>query len=47
VLKYYHIKPGADNGEFNTSQDRANFDKWTGRNVELAPVVAKPVKKVA
>jgi len=37
VLKYYHFQLGADGGEFNTSPDRANWEKWTGQDLSAAP----------
>jgi phenol hydroxylase P3 protein len=33
VLKYYHINDGADNGEFNSSPDKANWERWTGQDL--------------
>jgi phenol hydroxylase P3 protein len=31
VLRYYGIKGGQDNGDFDASQDRKNFDQWLGK----------------
>jgi phenol hydroxylase P3 protein len=31
VLKYYHFEIGADGGEFNSSPDKANWERWTGQ----------------
>ena len=33
VLKYYHLVPGADSGDFNTSPDRLNWERWTGQDL--------------
>ena len=33
VLKYYHFQIGADGGEFNTSPDKANWERWTGQQL--------------
>jgi len=30
VLDWYHLKAGEDNGDFDTSADRRNWDRWTG-----------------
>ena len=40
VLKYYHIVDGADNGEFNTSPDKANWERWTGQDLSAQPKAA-------
>ncbi|MDP6167049.1 MAG: YHS domain-containing protein, partial [Gammaproteobacteria bacterium] len=32
VLRYYGVVGGQDNGDFNASQDRSNFDAWLGKN---------------
>jgi phenol hydroxylase P3 protein len=39
VLKYYHMTPGADSGDFNTSPDRRNWERWTGE--DLTPPAAQ------
>jgi len=31
VLRFYGVKGGEDNGDFNTSHDRNNFSQWSGR----------------
>jgi len=31
VLKYWHLIPGRDNGDFAGSQDQKNFDIWRGQ----------------
>lgn len=36
VLKYYHFNVGADGGEFNTSPDKANWERWTGQDLSAA-----------
>ena len=30
VLAWYHFEPGVDNGDYDLSPDRANWDRWTG-----------------
>jgi phenol hydroxylase P3 protein len=32
VLRFYGVKGGEDNGDFNTSQDKSNFSKWRGKD---------------
>jgi phenol hydroxylase P3 protein len=34
VLDWYHLNPGHDNGEYNTSPDKLNWDKWTGASAD-------------
>ncbi|MDM0022037.1 aromatic/alkene/methane monooxygenase hydroxylase/oxygenase subunit alpha [Variovorax saccharolyticus] len=46
VLDYYHIAAGADNGEFNTSPDKANWERWTGQDLS-APAAQPAQPKVA
>jgi phenol hydroxylase P3 protein len=36
VLKYYHFNVGADGGEFNSSPDKANWERWTGQDLSEA-----------
>ncbi|MGE0674134.1 MAG: aromatic/alkene/methane monooxygenase hydroxylase/oxygenase subunit alpha [Methylibium sp.] len=40
VLDYYHVKPGADSGDFATSPDRRNWERWTGQ--DLTPPATEP-----
>ncbi|MDO9315078.1 MAG: aromatic/alkene/methane monooxygenase hydroxylase/oxygenase subunit alpha [Burkholderiaceae bacterium] len=47
VLKYYHLVPGADSGDFNTSPDRLNWERWTGQDLSDAASPATPAPKAA
>lgn len=40
VLAWYHLVDGQDNKEYLESQDRANWERWTGGSAEAA----RPVK---
>ena len=40
VMEYYHMVPGADSGDFNTSPDRENWERWTGEDLTPPEVKA-------